>query len=201
MIGEPALRVSTALRGVRVLPPSAAAQLPLLVADVDSARARIARAEAERLALLDTVREQARQAGYRDGHAQAVRALAAFGARMQALAAGHDEALQALLLRALRRLLGELPADLLLAQLAAQALQAVRQDAGTVRVQVHPLLHAAVQQRLARLPSRPWRLEVHADARLGAADCRIETDFGAIDAALDTQLAALQVALAGGEPR
>jgi type III secretion protein L len=113
----------------------------------------------------------------------------------------HDEALQALLLRALRRLLGELPADLLLAQLAAQALQAVRQDAGTVRVQVHPLLHAAVQQRLAHLPSRPWRLEVHADARLGAADCRIETDFGAIDAALDTQLAALQVALARGEPR
>jgi hypothetical protein len=65
MIGEPALRVSAALRGVRVLPPSVAVQLPLLVADVDSARARIAGAEAERLALLDTVREQARQAGYR----------------------------------------------------------------------------------------------------------------------------------------
>jgi type III secretion protein L len=187
------LSVATALRGVRVLAPAAAAELPRLADDVAAARHRIARTEAERLALLGSVRDAAHQLGYRDGHAQAVEELARFSAGLRALASDHAGALQALLLRALRRLLGELPPDLVLAQLAEQALRAARDEATQVQVHVHPRHCAAVSERLCAQAG--LTVDVRADASLGPTDCRIETGVGSIDASLPTQLAALEAAL------
>lgn len=194
------LSVATALRGVRVLTPAAAAELPRLADDVATARQRIARAEAERLALLGSVRDAAQQLGYRAGHARALEDLARFNTDLHALASDHASALQALLLRALRRLLGELPPDLMLAQLAEQALLAARDDATKVQVHVHPQHCAAVSERLrARVAGAGLTIEVRADASLGPTDCRVDTGVGSIDASLPTQLAALEAALTGAE--
>jgi type III secretion protein L len=187
------LSAATALRGVRVLSPAAAAELPRLSDDVAAARHRIARAEAERLALLDSVRDAAHQLGLRAGHAQAVEELARFNTDLRALASDHASALQALLLRALRRLLGELPPDLVLAQLVEQALSAARDEATKVQVHVHPRHCAAVSERLRARDG--LAIDVRADASLGPADCRIDTGVGSIDAGLPTQLAALEAAL------
>jgi type III secretion protein L len=191
------LSVATALRGVRVLTPAAVAELPRLADDVAAARHRIARAEAERLALLNSVRDAAQQLGYRAGHVQAVEDLARFNANLRALASDHASALRALLLRALRRLLGELPPDLVLAQLAEQALLAARDEATKVQVHVHPQHCAAVSERLRAHAG--LTIEVRADASLGPTDCRVDTGVGSIDAGLATQLAALEAALAGAE--
>jgi type III secretion protein L len=102
-----------------------------------------------------------------------------------------------MLLRALRRLLGELPPDLLLAQLAEQALLAARDETTQVLVHVHPQHCAAVSERLRAHAG--LQIDVRADARLGPSDCRIDTGFGSIDASLPTQLAALEAALTGAE--
>lgn len=214
------LSVATALRGVRVLTPATAAELPRLADDLAAARQRIAHAEAERLALLGSVREAAQQLGYRDGQARAIADLAQFNAGLRALASDHAGALQALLLRALRRLLGELPPELVLAQLAEQALLAARDDATRLQVHVHPRHCAAVSERLsaprpAEAGRPPWgsrkvaephflesthaglMIEVRADPSLGLTDCRVDTGVGSIDASLPAQLAALEVALMG----
>jgi type III secretion protein L len=194
------LSVATALRGVRVLTPAAVAELPRLADDVAAARQRIARAEAERLALLDSVRDAAQQLGYRAGHARALEDLARFNTDLHALASDHASALQALLLRALRRLLGELPPDLMLAQLAEQALLAARDDATKVQVHVHPQHCAAVSERLCTQVARAGlAIDVRADASLGPTGCRVDTGVGSIDASLPTQLAALEAALTGAE--
>ena len=187
------LSVAQALRGTRVLTPAAAAMLPRLADDVAAARHRVACAEAERLALLDSVREAAHQLGYRDGHARALEELARFNANLRALTSDHASALHSLLLRALRRLLGELPPDLVLAQLAEQALLAARDDADKVQVHVHPQHCAAVSARLGAHAG--LAIEVRADPNLGPTDCRIDTGIGSIDAGLPTQLAALEAAL------
>jgi type III secretion protein L len=192
------LSVAAALRGMRVLTPSAAAELPRLSDSIAVARHRIASAEAEHLALLGSVRDAAHQLGYRAGHEQAVEELARFHAGLRALASDHASALQALLLRALRRLLGELPPDLVLAQLAERALSAARDEATKVQVHVHPRHCAAVSERLRARDGLV--IEVRADASLGVADCRIETGVGSIDASLAIQLAALEAALSGTEP-
>jgi type III secretion protein L len=194
------LSVATALRGVRVLSPAAANELPRLADDIAAARQRIANAEAEHLALLDCVRDAAQQLGLRDGHARAIEELARFNAGLRALASDHAGALHALLLRALRRLLGELPPDLLLAQLAEQALLAARDDAAKVQVFVQPQHCAAVGERLRTgVANDGLAIEVRADANLGPSDCRVETSVGSIDASLPTQLAALEAALTGTE--
>jgi type III secretion protein L len=189
------LSVATALRGVRVLTPAAAAELPRLAYDVSSARQRLARAEAERLALLGSVHEAAQQLGYRDGQARALADLARFNAELRALASDHAGALQSLLLRALHRLLGELPPELVLAQLAEQALLSARDEATRLQVQVHPQHCAAVSERLRTHGG--LTIDVRADASLGPTDCRVETGVGSIDASLQTQLAALEAALNG----
>jgi type III secretion protein L len=187
------LSVAQALRGVRVLTPAAVAELPRLAGDAAAARHRIARAEAEHLALLGSVRDAAQQLGYQAGHAQAVEELARFNAGLRELASDHASALHVLLLRALRRLLGELPPDLVLAQLAEQALLAARDDATKVQVFVHPQHGAAVSERLHARDG--LAIEVRADASLGPTDCRVDTGVGSIDASLPTQLAALEAAL------
>jgi type III secretion protein L len=189
------LSVATVLRGVRVLTPAAAAELPRLADDVAAARHRIARIETERLALLDSVRDAAHQLGLRDGHAQALDELARFNTDLRALASDHAGALQALLLRALRRLLGELPPELVLAQLAEQALLAARDEATKVQVHVHPQHCAAVSARLRAYAG--LTIDVRADASLRPTDCRVDTGAGSIDASLPTQLAALEAALNG----
>jgi type III secretion protein L len=191
------LSVATALHGVRVLTPSAVAELPRLADEVAAARQRIACAEAESLALLGSVHDAAQQLGYRDGHARAIADLARFNADLRALASDHAAALHQMLLRALRRLLGELPPDLLLAQLAEQALLAARDETTQVLVHVHPQHCAAVSERLRAHAG--LQIDVRADARLGPSDCRIDTGFGSIDASLPTQLAALEAALTGAE--
>ncbi len=194
------LSVATALRGVRVLSPAAAAELPRLADDVAAARQRIAREEAVRLALLGSVHEAAHELGYRDGHARAIADLARFNADLRALASDHAGALHQLLLRALRRLLGELPPDLVLAQLAEQALLAARDEATQVQVHVHPQHCAAVSGRLRVEVARAGlAIVVRADASLGPTDCRIDTGAGSIDASLPTQLAALEAVLTGAQ--
>lgn len=196
MNGETGSSVAAVLRGVRVLTPAAAAQLPRLADDLAAARHRIAHVEAEHVALLDSIRDAAQQLGYRAGHARALEELARFNAALCALACDHAGALQTLLLRALRRLLGELPPDLVLVQLAEQALLAARDDAVRVQVVVHPQHCAAVQARLStHAANAALAIEVRGDPSLGPTDCRVDSGVGSIDAGLPTQLAALEAAL------
>jgi flagellar biosynthesis/type III secretory pathway protein FliH len=184
------------LRGTRVLAPAAVAELPLLAGEAATLRQRLAAKQALRLALLDALVEAARQHGYRDGHAQSLREWQHARTRLDAWQADADGALQALLLQALRRLLGELPPDVPAALLAQQALRAAADEQGRLRVCVHPTLRDAVA---ARLLAAGCPHEVHADDTCAPSACRIDTAFGSLHGDWQTQLAALADAL-GNQP-
>lgn len=180
------------LRGTRVLAPAALAELAPLDSEAATLRQRLAAKQALRLALLDALVDAARRQGWRDGHAQALREWQPVRARLHAWQADADGALQALLLRALRRLLGDLPPDVPVTLLAQQALRSAADAQGALRLSVHPTLLEAVATRLR---AAGCTLEVEPDPACATSGCRIDTAFGSLHADWQTQVAALADAL------
>lgn len=196
-MNAPGLR--SLLRGTRVVVPDAVRELPQLADQAAAMRRRLASAQAERLSQLDAAVKAACDNGRRAGHAQALRELHDVRARVDAWTRDADGALQALLLHALRRLLGDLPADVPVALLAQRALHEAGAEQGAMRVCVHPSLLDAVA---ARLRDAGIEHDVRADDACAVTACRVDTAFGSLHADLDTQLAALVDALAvGASPR
>jgi flagellar biosynthesis/type III secretory pathway protein FliH len=189
-VNAPGLR--SLLRGTRVLVPEAARELPRLADQAAAMRQRLAATQAERLSQLDAAVRAAHDNGRRAGHAQALRDLHEVRARVDAWTRDADGALQDLLLHALRRLVGALPADVPVALLAQRALHEAGAEQGAMRVCVHPSLRDAVATRL-----RGAGIEhpVHADDDCAPMACRVDTAFGSLHADLETQLTAFADAL------
>ena len=135
-------------------------------------------------------REEGRAAGYAAGRAAGEESLAA---ALTALAAELDQErarlrdeVAALALGVVRKLLGSLDQDEVLARLAGVA-------AGELLPGVSPRLvvraerAAPVRERLAQLAPE-HQFEVIGDPDLAGDACRIETDHGSVDAALEAQL-------------
>jgi flagellar biosynthesis/type III secretory pathway protein FliH len=196
-VNSPGLR--SLLRGTRVLLPEAARELPRLADQAAALRQRLAVAQIERFSQLDAAVQAARDNGWRAGHADALRELHDVRARVAAWTRDADGALQDLLLHALRRLLGALPADVPVALLVQRALHEAGAEQGAMRACVHPSLRDAVA---ARLRDAGIEHPVHADESCAPSACRVDTAFGSLHADLDTQLAALADALdAQGDTR
>lgn len=102
-----------------------------------------------------------------------------------------QQAVGGLALEVFQKLLGELPADVRLARLAAQAARELL-PARTWRLQVHPSQMPALRAALVAIdPDDKAGLaaaEITADADLAATDCRLTTEFGTADAGLATQV-------------
>jgi flagellar biosynthesis/type III secretory pathway protein FliH len=175
------------------------------LADASELLARIEAVLAAREDELARSREAAaaegREAGRREALAAGAQALAsswqraADEAALQA-AALHDAVL-ALALQVVQRIVGELaPADVMaaLAERAGLALLPPRRAV----VRVHPEVAAAVQARLAALADA--KLDVRSDASLALYDCEFETPAGRVIAGLPDQLARVHQALQGDPP-
>ena len=129
--------------------------------------------------------------GLAEGRAQAQAEAAARLLELTQQARRTREQLQAdlvpLALQVMRKLVGQMAPDAVLAALATTALAEVLPSA-TVSLWVSPGEHAAVQARLAG----QWPGEVRADPDAAAGTCRLETEFGSVDAALAVQLAQVE---------
>jgi type III secretion protein L len=108
-----------------------------------------------------------------------------------------ESALVDVVMKALRRVLGEFDDRERVDRAVTQALEVLRQQA-QVRVKVSPAQLAWLQSRVAALGAafpRIQFLDIQADPRLPSDGCVVETEFGVIDATVETQLRAIEKAL------
>jgi len=171
-----------------------------------------ARAQAEALvtaarAEADTLRAEARRAGDAEGRAEAEAAfttlLTEARAEAERVRRAALPAAQTIAVRMAEKVVGRTIAldATAMADIARQALEAVRARSGAVSLRVHPEDWAAVETARPALAARldkSVELRVIPDASVGRHGCIVESAAGSLDARLDTQLAALERAAFGG---
>jgi type III secretion protein L len=168
------------------------------------AQSVIARAEAEAArireqALEEYSREKARghREGLEQGKAEMAEQVVATLGQSTLYFSKIEDALVDVVIKAVRRVIGEFDDRERAARIVRQALELLRNQS-QVRVKVAPArldqLKAEVDALLASFP-RIQLLDVQGDARLPADGCILETEFGVIDATVETQLRAIEKAL------
>jgi len=180
-----------------------AAEVPL-IADAQTLRDRLEQLNQEAAQRIEAAEQDARVQGYVQGREQAAREaqdeVAATLVALERKAAQEREQVRAeiaaLALQVARKMLGQLPAEDVLAALAANAARDVL-NAPTLTLIVHHADCDAVRTRLAAIvdadPSLP-RFEVQPDDAVAPGTCRIETALGTVDASLDAQLTRIAAA-------
>lgn len=163
-------------------------------------------AEGDRL--LAEVREQGARArdaaveqGRRDGEAEGRKRAAALMADTVAAAQDQlrisEKRLIAIVVEAVRRIVGEFD-DTELTSRLVRKLVAEAESEGRIRLRVSPGRLATVQDCVRRMPSRHGGMvlvEVVADPSVEDRACRMETELGFVETSVDAQLEALQAAL------
>ncbi|UPA28663.1 MAG: HrpE/YscL family type III secretion apparatus protein [Verrucomicrobiota bacterium] len=142
--------------------------------------------------------------GYKDGFDQGKETLAKQLAEASIKNSANIKQLEnnivGLVLKALKRILGEVDQETLMVSLARQALKAVKnqseailkvspRDAGIVRSQMEKVMADGIVDYL----------EVVADSRLQPGTCILETDIGVVDASLEVQMNAITEAFKKAE--
>lgn len=163
-------------------------------------------AEADQL--LAELREQGRRAydaaveqGRRDGEAEGRKRAAALMADTVAAAQGQlrasEKRLIAIVMEAVRRIIGEID-DTELTSMLVRKLVAEAETEGRIRLRVAPGRLTTVQDCVRRMPSRHGGMElveVVSDPSMEDRACRMETELGFVETSVDAQLEVLQAAL------
>lgn len=169
------------------------------------AEAIIAAAEAEAERIRAAAREEyesEKQRGYADGLVEgrmemAEKMIDSVGRAVDYFS-GLEHRVVDLVLKALRKILGELDARDRVVNVVRTAL-AVAKNQSHVTLRVTPADAEIARERLAEI-TKPYPeihfLEVVPDSRLAPAACILETELGVIDASLELQLAAIEKSLA-----
>ena len=158
--------------------------------------------------LLAKVREQGRRAcdaaveqGRRQGEAEGRKRAAALMADTVAAAQGQlrvsERRLIAIVMEAVRRIIGEFD-DTELTSRLVRNLVAEAERQGRIRLRVSPDQLATVRDLVRRMPSQPGEVElveVVADPSVGDRACRMESELGFVETSIDAQLEVLQAAL------
>jgi type III secretion protein L len=104
-----------------------------------------------------------------------------------------EKGVSALVGEALRKILGSLPPEDLMAGVVRQSLALVRGQKQVV-LRVSPLDEKAVKARLAEIMreySSIAFVDVQADGRLSSGACSLQSEMGVIDAGVETQIRAI----------
>lgn len=186
-----------------------AAEVPLFT-DAHNLCDRIEQLRDEKIRYVAAAGEEARAAGFVQGREEGLRAgrdeIAETVAGITRAAADERDRLRGevglLALQVVRRLMGQVAPDAVLAGLAAAAARDML-PTQTLTLFVHPAQYDAVRERLASglagsstepgtdTDTHAPRIDVQPDPDCAEGTCRLETEHGAVDAALETQLARL----------
>lgn len=152
---------------------------------------------------VDQIFDEARREGYAKGRDEADADAAHRKLRLveesTEFLASFESKLTDLVLRVLRKCMDVVPAEELVANIAAKALNEVAQEQRRIVVRVCPSAFESVNGRVADIrcqyPSVET-LEVIADEKLDPRACVVETAAGVLDASVDVQLAEIEKSLA-----
>jgi type III secretion protein L len=183
----------------RVIPAERVREVEQIAATATSAGKRIDEAEAQCRSSIDRKSMEAWQRGFAQGHAEALRKLKDFIVAVDTRRKAVDAELLALVDEAVRRIVRNVPAQLLTESAIETALSEAQSTRGRFVLRVHPDLTGFAENFLSRVraPGDQMQVVVEGDAAMAYGDCTLETPAGTIDAGLSTQLAALRSVLDG----
>jgi type III secretion protein L len=183
----------------RVISAERMREVEQIAASAAAAGQRIDEAEAKSRSKLDRRNLEAWQRGFAHGHAEALTKLRDFIVAVDARRKSVDAELIALVDEAVRRIVRNVPPQLLTESLIETAMSEAQSTRGRFAVRVHPDLASFAENFLARVraPKDQIQVVVEPDAAMAYGDCKLETAAGTIDAGLSTQLAALRAVLDG----
>lgn len=162
----------------------------------------LARQEAARIvASAQAEFERQKAAGYEDGLAagrmEMIDKMIDSVGRSVDYFSGVEKSIVDIVMKALRKILGEMDDRERVVQVVRSAL-AVARNQRNVLVRVHPSEAESVRSQIQRITS-PYPgvrfLEVTPDARLQPGACVLESEVGVVDAGIDVQLAAIEKSL------
>lgn len=161
-----------------------------------------ARAEAEKIRSevqgeYDRQKEQGYQDGMEKANAEQAERMVEFMERSARYFAKVEDVLVDVVMRALRKVIGDFDQRDVVARAVHKALENTQKE-GAVTVRVSPAQADVVQDRIRNaLENHPQLrfLEVLPDSRLPADGCILETEVGIVDATLETQLKAIEKVL------
>lgn len=167
----------------------------------------LAETEKKRQEILDEAKKyyaQEAKRGYQDGFAEGketlVKKLAEVSVQNNTNIKQLENNIVGLVLKALKRILGEVDQETLMVSLARQALKAVKNQSEAI-LKVSPSDAGIVRSQLEKVMADGIvdYLEVVADSRLEAGTCILETDVGVVDASLSVQMNAITEAFKKAE--
>ena len=144
----------------------------------------------------DTALEQGRRDGEAEGRKRAAALMADTVVAAQGQLRASEKRLIAIVMQAVRRIIGEFDDTELTSRLVRQ-LVAEAEGQGRIRLRVSPAELAAARDCVRRIPSRHGGrelVEVVADPSVQDRACRMETELGFVDTGVDAQLEVLQAA-------
>lgn len=144
------------------------------------------------------LRSEAQRSGYEEGLALAARTTVWTQHKAQLVYRDAERNMVELMLTALEKIIGTLPAEEVTPKIALKVLGELRRKSGRITVHVHPEMVGVVTGHLDEWNDESATgLTVHAagDAALGLLDCRLDCGENVIDAGLSVQLGAVRTAL------
>ncbi|MDR0727589.1 MAG: HrpE/YscL family type III secretion apparatus protein [Puniceicoccales bacterium] len=162
-----------------------------------------AQAEAKKIiggakAAFETERKKGHAAGMAEGKQELSELMMSVTAKRMESFERFEESIVNIVMRSVKRIIGEMDNAQRLKAIVHNALSAVRNQKRVV-VRVNPEQATAVRESIGGIAKggdgdAPF-VEVIADGRLHANDCIIETEIGTVDASLDIQLKAIEKSL------
>ena len=130
--------------------------------------------------------------GYATGKSEMAQQLVEIAAKNSENINQLESSIVGLVLKALKRILGDISKETLIVDLVRQALKSVKNQQEAI-LKVSPADAQAVREHMDQIMADGIvdYLEVTADSRLKPGTCILETDIGVVDASLDVQLQAI----------
>ncbi len=161
------------------------------------ARQRAAAIVTEAEAEAEIRRQRGFQEGVREGKLKVAEQMMDTLNRMAVSLESIEEQVVHTVIRAVRKVIGDMEDRELIAEVVANLMASVRQTRA-VNLRVHPDMVEHVRIRVTDLlrdhPTLKY-VDVVADSSLAARDCVLESEVGVIDAGVDVQLAAIERSL------
>jgi type III secretion protein L len=148
-------------------------------------------------AAFEAERKKGHVAGMDEGRQELSELMVSVAAKRMESFEKFEESIVNIVMRSVKRIIGEMDNAQRLRAIVHNALSAVRNQKGVV-VRVNPEQAQAVRESIDKMTKgsddTPF-VEIVADGRLQPNDCIIETEIGTVDASLDIQLKAIEKSL------
>ncbi len=179
----------------RIIPVSCSKDVLSHAVERSGEESRLRQAREQYLQQITKLHSEARRSGYEEGLALAAQRTVRTLHMEQNVYRDAEQNMVKLVLTALEKIMGELPAEVVTPTIVLKAIRELREKAGHITVIVHPEMVGVVSGQLEtwnRESATALTLHVVGDEAFGLLDSRLDCGDNVIDTGLSIQLAAVR---------